>query len=282
MKGRTKIIIAVITAIGTAIGGYSAAAISNNINNSVVVNVNGETVDVNKSNSDDLQNIIDGLENDKKELTDENTKLSSEIKNSVTANLKDVKLIIDGVDSGVGSKESVAVINNNNYYSEAFVKSLTEGKDFSIDLDSGKAYLGDKKAESAKLLDVCPTPVVSGSDVSILTEAISMSSESYYEGFSIHANSTEYAIFNVKGEYDNLNFLVGHIDESAMNTCTLKIYLSDDNGKFNKSPEKTVIINPEDLPQQVSIELKKTKQIKFEVSPKGYSGKWGFVNLYLD
>ena len=190
------------------------------------------------------------MENDRKELTDENTKLSSEIKNSVTANLKDVKLIIDGVDSGVGSKESVAVINNNNYYSEAFVKSLTEGKDFSIDLDSGKAYLGDKKAESAKLLDVCPTPVVSGSDVSILTEAISMSSESYYEGFSIYANSTEYAIFNVKGEYDNLNFLVGHIDESAMNTCTLKIYLSDDNGKFNKSPEKTVIINPEDLPQQ--------------------------------
>ena len=62
LKNKTKIVIAIITAIGTAIAGYSVATISNNINNEVVINVRGEAVDVNKSNADDLQNIIDNLE----------------------------------------------------------------------------------------------------------------------------------------------------------------------------------------------------------------------------
>lgn len=285
MKGKTKIIVAVIAAIGTAIGGYSVATINNNINNAVVVNVNGETVDVNKSNSEDLQKIIDDLEQDKKDLTDENGKLSSEIENAVTANLKDVKLIIDGVDSGVSSKSSVAVINNENYYSESFVNGLIDNKDLSVDLDSNKAYLGDKKVESAKLLDICPTPVLSSENsVHLLTESINMSSEPYYEGFSINSSygDEEYAIFNIKGEYNNLKFLVGHVDETNMVSGTLKVYLSDDNGKFNKSPVKTITINPEDLPQEVSVELNHAKQVKFEVLTKDGYATWGLVNLYLD
>lgn len=285
MKSKTKIIIAIISAIGTAIAGYSIATISNNINNAVVVNINGEKVDVNKSNSDNLQNIIDGLEQDKKDLTQENSKLSSEIQNSVTANLEDVKLIIDGVDSGVSSKDSVAVINNENYYSESFVRGLIGTKDFSVDLDSNKAYLGDKKVESSKLLDICPEPVVSNIyAVKVLSEAIKMSSEQYYEGFSIETSyvNEEYAIFNIKGEYNNLKFLVGHIDSTGMYTGTLKIYLSDDNGKFNKSPIKSISLNPQDLPQEINIELNYAKQIKFEMTTNTGSASWGFVDLYLD
>ena len=285
MKSRTKIIIAIISAIGTAIAGTAAGYSINNINNAVVVNVNGEKVDVNKSNSDDLQNIIDGLEQDKKDLTQENSKLSSEIQNSVAANLEDVKLIIDGVDSGVSSKDSVAIINNKNYYSESFVRSLIGTKDFSVDLDSNKAYLGDKKVESAKLLDICPEPVVSNIyTVKVLSEAIKMSSEQYYEGFYINSSygDEEYAIFNIKGEYNNLKFLVGHIDSTGMYTGTLKIYLSDDTGKFNKSPVKTITINPEDLPQEINIELNYAKQIKFEMTTNNESASWGFVDLYLD
>lgn len=289
MKGKTKMIVAGITAVGTIIaavcGGYSIAEInnSNSNSNSVVVTVNGETVDVTNSNSEDLQEIIDGLEQDKKDLTDENDKLSSEIENSVSASLKDVKLIIDGVDSGISSKSSVAVINNENYYSESFVNELIENKDFSVDFDSNKAYLGDKKVESAKLLDVCPNPVVSDDyGVQILSDTIYMSSEPYYEGFSIHSTYGKYAIFNIKGGYKNLKFLVGHIDETNMISGTLKIYLSDDSGNFTNSPVKSITINPESLPQEVSIDLNYAKQVKFEITANGGSAEWGIVNLYLD
>ena len=286
MKNKTKIVIAIITAIGTAIAGYSVATISNNINNEVVINVRGEAVDVNKSNADDLQNIIDNLEQEKKDLTEKNGKLSSEIQNAVTANLKNVKLIIDGIDTGINSKDSVAVINNKNYYSESFVNGLIGNKDFNIDFDSNKAYIGDKKVESTKLFDICPTPVVSdGYYVNILSESINMSSEPYYEGFSVSSSNRydeEYAIFNIKGEYKDLKFLVGHIDETQMSSGTLKIYLSDDNGKFNKSPVKTITINPEDLPQEINIELNYAKQVKFEMTTNDRSASWGFVDLYLD
>lgn len=292
-KHKTKIIVATISAIAVVLAGGSVgfSAINNN-NNSLVVNINGEEVSVDKSNTEDLQNEINNLEEQKKSLENDNislketnSKLTMEIEKSINADLKSVKLVVDGVDAGINSTDSVAVINNKYYYSSDFVNGLIDNKDLSLDEDNKTVYLGDKKYESAKLLDVCPTPVVSDDyKVKLLTESINMSSEAYYEGFSmVSYGDNEYAVFNVKGNYKNLNFLVGHIDGTNMVSGILKIYISDENGKFTKTPVKTISVNPDELPQEINVELNFAKQIKFELSVKNFdSCNLGLVNLKLD
>lgn len=117
-RGTTKILIAVIGALGMAVGGIGGYSICNNINNNIIINVDGQQIDVNKSNSTSLQKKITALETKNKELTTSNSKLETKVKtlltennNQITADLYNAKLIIDGVESNADSSDSVAVIN---------------------------------------------------------------------------------------------------------------------------------------------------------------------------
>ena len=194
------------------------------------------------------------------------------------------KIIIDGVESNADSSDSVAVINEKNDFSESTLSTLLSKKAFTLDLSNEKLYVGNKKVESTKLLDICPEPIKSNDSVTTIVDEISMGRDKYYEGFEIEASyyNDTYAVFNIKGDYKKLKFKVGHIDDSDMIDATVKIFLSDQNGKINKSPNKVINIKPDELPQNMEVGLNYTKEIKFEVSAENGNPDIGFVNLYLD
>ena len=83
-RGTTKILIAVIGALGMAVGGIGGYSICNNINNNIIINVDGQQIDVNKSNSTSLQKKITALETKNKELTTSNSKIEKKLKTLLT------------------------------------------------------------------------------------------------------------------------------------------------------------------------------------------------------
>ena len=85
---------------------------------------------------------------------------------------------------------------------------------------------------------------------------------SYDEGYVFYlwnAARTSQVLYNLKGEYDNFSFDVGHVDNTTMYTADLKIYLD---GELTE----TVHLTPSDISKRVSIDVSGVKQLKIKMT----------------
>lgn len=123
------------------------------------------------------------------------------------------------------------------------------------------------------LLDVCKPYESDGYAEFVNGETITMGGSPYTNAFILEAYySSPYAIYNLNGKYSTLNFNLGHVDGSAMNDVTVKIY-------FDGILQKELVVKSEALPQRVSLDVTGVKQLKFEVSYCHSSTKYGFGNV---
>ena len=85
---------------------------------------------------------------------------------------------------------------------------------------------------------------------------------SYDEGYVFYlwnAARTSQVLYNLKGEYDNFSFNVGHVDNTSMYTADLKIYLD---GELTE----TIHLTPSDISKRVSIDVSGVKQLKIKMT----------------
>ncbi len=83
----------------------------------------------------------------------------------------------------------------------------------------------------------------------------------YDEGYVFYlwnGAGTSQVLYNLKGEYSNFSFKVGHIDNETMYTAKLKIYLD---GELTD----TVDLSPSDIAKQVSVNVDKVKNLKIKM-----------------
>lgn len=97
-------------------------------------------------------------------------------------------------------------------------------------------------------------------------EALTMSSIEYKNGFSLICNGTfettrsNYALFNLQGNYSELRAQIGHVDDSTIANCTVNIYYNEDTTPFD-----TFDISPENLPLEKTFDVSNVNQLKIEV-----------------
>ena len=130
-----------------------------------------------------------------------------------------------------------------------------------------------ENSKPQKLWVVCPPYESSGYEE---RASITMAGTQYTNGFVLDAGYNEaYAIYNLNGKYNTLEFDMGHIDGSQMSNVTFEIYLDG-------QPVKTIDATAEGLPVHYTIQLDGAKQMK--INSTGWFGgypEYGFVNAVL-
>ena len=130
-----------------------------------------------------------------------------------------------------------------------------------------------ENSKPQNLLAVCPPYESSGYEE---RASITMAGTQYTNGFVLDAGYNEaYAIYNLNGKYNTLEFDMGHIDGTQMSNVTFEIYLDG-------QPVKTIDATAEGLPVHYTIQLDGAKQMK--INSTGWFGgypEYGFVNAVL-
>ena len=130
-----------------------------------------------------------------------------------------------------------------------------------------------ENSKPQNLLAVCPPYESSGYEE---RASITMAGTQYTNGFVLDAGYNEaYAIYNLNGKYNTLEFDMGHIDGTQMSNVTFEIYLDG-------QPVKTIDATAEGLPVHYTIQLDGAKQMK--INSTGWFGgypEYGFINAVL-
>ena len=105
---------------------------------------------------------------------------------------------------------------------------------------------------------------------------VKMSGETYTNAFILSGGWSDgkggYAFFNLNGEYETLEFDIGHVDGSSMGEATLEIVLDG-------VTAQVIDMKPDDLPKHYTITLNGAKQMKIMQSYT--SADYAIVNAVL-
>lgn len=144
------------------------------------------------------------------------------------------------------------------------------GKSVKWDGANKRAYIGEVPGEKQYLLSVCPPYQTAGYSTET---TYTMAGEKYAHGMSLNDNYNGMAIFNLNGQYDTLEFDIGHIDGKTMKDGQYYFYLD---GELAYSIDLT----SEMLPAHYSIPLHGALQLKIV----GGSWAWCYalVNITVE
>lgn len=188
--------------------------------------------------------------------------------------LYNYKFIVDGVEKNISNNNSIIKYNNKFYIRDDIVSGIEDTK---LDEENSKIIIGNILGNTYSLMKVCPPYQTSDYQYYRQPDTFKMAGEVYTNGFSMQDYS--FALFNLNGKYTNLNFKLGHIDDTTMIDGVFNIYLDEE-------LYQRIEISCEDLPQSFSISLNNANKMKIvkvdEATPTSQAGEWyGFADVIL-
>ncbi len=181
------------------------------------------------------------------------------------------EIYVDGVKmepkDANGNPVETFVYNGTTYVPLRAV-SQSLGKAVNYDGKTQSVYIGTAPGVKQYLLTVCPPYQ---SKYYKTPSTITMAGEKYANciGWS---DSSGYAIFDLNGQYDTLEFDVGHVDGKNMLSGTVNVYLD---GELAFSAD----MGPEELPKHFAVPLHNALQMKIAMGGYGYCYALGNVEI---
>lgn len=128
-----------------------------------------------------------------------------------------------------------------------------------------------ERATPVFLLDVCQPYSKYQYKEYVNGESFPMGGKNYSNGFVLTEGwDPGNAVFNVEGKYKTLSFMSGHVDDTNGGSARIKIYCD---GVIKKE----YVIEREDLPKKIEIDITGVKSLKFELCEG--NGNYGFGNV---
>lgn len=184
--------------------------------------------------------------------------------------LTGAEIYVDGVElnptDANGNPVETFVYNGTTYVPLRAV-SQSLGKAVNWDGENKRVYIGEIPGEKQYLLNVCPPYQTDGYSADT---TYTMTGKKYTNGMSLNDNYGGMAIFNLNGQYDTLEFDMGHIDGKNMNDGQYYIYL-------DQELYDIIELTPEMLPQHYSIPLNGALQMK--IVGGNWSWCYAMVNI---
>lgn len=169
-----------------------------------------------------------------------------------------LSIFVDGVEmkptDANGNPVDVFLYNGTTYVPIRAVSQYL-GKAVKWDGNTRSVYIGKDPNTASYLLNVCPPYQTRFYEA---PATMTMAGKKYSNGFLFRTDTSNYALFNLNGIYNTLEFDVGHLDGYSMINATLNIYL-DGNLSFSYD------LTPEMLPQHCSVPLNNALQMKIEI-----------------
>lgn len=189
----------------------------------IIVNIDGKEVLYQSEDVEALNEKISTLESD-------NNLLSEKIKN---INSKNYKLVINGIEQAINNTNSVLDYEGKTYICEDIISLINSS--FNIDKENEKLIIGKNLGETFLLMQVCPPHETNygyysaNGDKKDGSNIFKMAGETYTNGFKVDINRSQgaQAIFNLKGEYNTLEFDLGHVDGTSRDKLYLKITIDN-------------------------------------------------------
>ena len=192
---------------------------------------------------------------------------------NIQVSYSNIKMVVNGVPvepkDANGSKIEPFIYNGTTYLPVRAVGDAF-GQQVTWDGNTKTVYIGEAPNATTYLPDVCPPY----DEISYYSgKAFEMDGEKYNLGsfyFTSPWTSKPYALFNLNGEYESLDVLVGHTG-SYDREKIINIYLD---GQLSQS----IILEPDTLAKQIHIPLNNALQMKIELEEGYYVG---FANAKL-
>lgn len=184
-----------------------------------------------------------------------------------------VDVYVDGVKIDPrdvnGNSVPVFLYNGTTYLP---VRALSKALGMPIQWDGSTqtVYVGEVPGQKQYLLDVCEPYLKGGYET---PATIQLAGKDYAHGFTLACHGG-YALFNLDGQYNRLEFDLGYTPSHNRSECDVNIYLD---GTFVKN----IRMGYEDLPQHISIPLNGALQLKIENVNYGNMAIYGFVNVEI-
>ncbi len=276
MKLETKsillkdVIIPIIAAVaGAAVGAFISSQLSSD---SLIVNIDGESITVHSSQYKELVDENATLNADILALTAKNDELRESngelngtvaelrrdveqykemLDNKGTFETKKVQIMENGLKQEL-TESAVLFYNGDPFFPFSTLSDIYPGT-VSFDTKDLSIILGEDVPEKGYLLNVCP-PYQTDERYNSPTY-MTMCGENYLYGIQMNWG-VGYSYFNLNGNYSTLEFDLGHIDGGVMVDGILQIYLD---GQFVE--EYNLSCNS--LVQHYTLNLKKAHQMQF-------------------
>ena len=243
--------------LGAAVGAIITGFLSSN---TLTVNIDGQSMTVNSSQYEKI--VSDNIQ-----LTNTVTSLQENISD---LQVIDARFLCDGLEKKL-TDSKVLIYNDIPFFPLSTVKDISSKNDIFFDSDNLTLNIGTSTIKKDYLLTVCP-PYEFSHNFEI-PPTFKMGGDSYSHGFTMEHYAD--ALFNFHGNYNTLEFDIGHIDETSdYNKGIFSIYLD---GIFSEQFE----ISAEDLPKHMKISLHNAKQFKIQMETGGSDATYGFANVII-
>ncbi len=187
--------------------------------------------------------------------------------------LTGITIYVNGVEmkpaDANGNPVETFVYNGTTYIP---LRAVSQSLGYNVQYDGStkSVYIGDDPRMTNYLVNVCPPYEKSRYDT---PSSFTMSGQTYTNGFTMKDNS--YALFNLNGKYQSLEFDLGHIDGTSMSDETVTIYLDG-------TVSKVIEVKAEELPKHYTIPLNGALQMKIEMPDVSGAPAYGFADAILN
>jgi len=231
LENRGKIIVALITALGVVLAA-TIPVIWQQHNNNVALQDSNTSLQTEisdlKTESAETEDDFSWLQEENDSLTSENTTLKTENaklqKSNDSLSKENSKLIQEKAELEIENTNLQAEIDN-------LKDQLTDYENQDVPNDNSNSIESTGSNNPQNLLNVCPPYESSGVST---PSTMKMMGETYSNGFVFNMGYSGYALFNLNGQYTELEFDFGHIDGSSMVSTSFNIYLD---GQFYQTIE---------------------------------------------
>lgn len=255
-------------------------------NQSIIVNFDGQEFSYESDDVISLNNEISELETENSDLKSENeilkktnmnlekdiTQYKNELNSMDVVDLKTIQLINNGLEQEL-TNSTIIFYNNNPYFPFDTLQDIYADS-ISFDNNNMTIILGKNMPKKEYLLSVCPP--YQTDDHYNAPDYMTMSGDTYKKGICMEW-SEGFSYYNLKGNYNKLEFDLGHIDGGSMTNGTLEIYLD---GEFYKKYDMLC----DTMVQHYECELNGANQMQFIWKNGGYYNviNYGMANITIE
>lgn len=202
---------------------------------------------------------------------------SGQVSKNIKVFYNDIKLVVDGNPVVFGKDAAGKQIEPFAYEGTTYLPIRAVGeainKRVTWDAKTQTVHLGEKAGEVSHMTEVIEPYGNYYTDVYKLNDSkkLSMGGKDYNTGYRLGSYSDKYIMFNLDGQYSEISGMIGAANWKSLVARTLNIYLD---GNLYKSIE----VDPNKLPESITIPVKGVMQLKLE-SPYGNNNGETYIGL---
>lgn len=230
-----------------------------------------------KHTIDDLTSksaMVDSLTEDVERLKAENSILDDQ----TTAEIKATTLVVDGEQIDTDIPDSFAIIGGHNFYSESLLNTFLD-KPLSFNSKESLICYGVEKPEKIVFSNQLISDIRGFVEYTVGNgKSFKMGTDSYDNGLVKDNSDSAFFYANLKREFSEISFKVGHIDGTALEPATISVYTKIGNQQYRL--QETIDLTHDMISDEKRVPLSYADGLQLVIDGPYYAD-YALADIYL-